>query len=264
METGNLCCGIYDYDGVLVPGEELMDEQIIANCGPHKEAIEATNIYAEKLFRRQLELIQEKQELELERDVYDHRMREIIKELKDLEEKIKRHFIIKDQVLEETEKKYENLIDYDKIYTLENVYPGVLELLWEIYEKGIYKKLFNNTHTNKLREETPKKILLRDEFPPMTFVPVRFHIMPYRDHEGINLNRKPTDKVQRMLVNNTEINPYLSSYVDNSKSVIKCAKVLGFRPYFVDKEQDPCELILRAANETIDLVHGDKIKKLSR
>ncbi len=264
MEEEKICCGIYDYDGVLVPGEDLMDEQIIANCGPHKEAIEATNVYAEKLFQRQIELIQEKQELELERDIFDYRMREIVKELKDIEEKIKRHFIIKDQVLEETEKKYENLIDYNKIYTLENVYPGVLDLLWDIYEKKIYKKLFNNTHINKLRESNPKKILLVNEFPPMEFFPVFFHIMPYRDFEGINKNRKPTDKVQRLYSNHKYIDPQTSTYVDNSRSVIKCAKALGFRSYFVDKGQDPYDVILKSANDTIDLVHGDKIKKLSR
>lgn len=258
-----ICCGIFDYDGVFVPGERLMDKHIIANCGIHKEAIEATNEYGDSLFKEQLELTQQRQELELERNVYGSDMLKIVTRLNELNEKIRKHFERKDQVLEETEKKYENLINYDEIYVLENVYPGVLDKLWEIYDKGIYIKLINNTHVNKEREIVAKKRLLEKEFPPMEFVPVYFHIFPYRDSEGINKDRKPTDKVHRMYVNNKYIDPYSSTYVDNSSGVIKCAKKLGFRTYFVDKSQDPKEVIINAANDTIDVIHDGKIKKLS-
>ena len=254
-----LCCGIYDYDGVLVPGEELMDHYIEPVCK------EATNAYGEKLFERQLDLTLEKQRLEQDRDVYGNEMDEIIEELKELERKIKRHFELKDQVLEETEKKYENIINYDEIYRLENVYPGVLEALWEISDNGIYQKLMNNTHVNKDREIAAKRRLLESEFPIMEFVPIYFHILPYRDRDGFIIkNRKPSDKVLRMYRNHAYIKPLVSTYVDNSKSVIKCANKIGFRTYFVKKEQDPREQIIQAANDTIDIVHGGKIKKLSR
>ena len=71
------CCGIYDYDGVLVPGEELMDYYIEPVCK------EATNAYGEGLFRRQLELTLEKQRLEQDRDIYGSEMLEIEDELED-------------------------------------------------------------------------------------------------------------------------------------------------------------------------------------
>ena len=254
-----LCCGVYDYDGVLVPGEQLMDYYIEPVCR------EATTAYGEKLFDRQIELISEKQRLEIDRDIYGKEMDEIVKELVELEKKIDRHFELKDQVLEETEKKYENIINYDEIYRLENVYPGVLETLWEINKRGIYQIMLNNTHVNKDREIKAKERLLKNEFPPMEFVPIYFHIFPYRDHEGyINKKRKPSDKVVRMVRTVKYINPLISSYVDNSKSVIKCANNVGFRTYFVAKNQDPSEQIIKAANDTIDIVHEGKIKKLSR
>lgn len=254
-----ICCGVYDYDGVLVPGEELMDYYIEPVCH------EATNAYGESLFERQLELITEKQRLELDRDVYGREMDEIIAELAELERKIKKHFDLKDQVLEETEKKYENIINYDEIYRLENVYPGVLETIWEISKRGIYKEMLNNTHVNTAREIKAKEKLLKSEFPPIKFVPIYFHIIPYRDREGfINKNRKPSDKVQRMVSNNRYIDPLISTYVDNSIGVIKCARKIGFRTYHVQKNQNPRDCIIEAANDTIDIIHEGKIKKLTR
>ena len=254
-----MCCGIYDYDGVLVPGEQLMDRYIEPVCK------EATNTYGEKLFERQLELIGEKQHLELDRDVYGSEMDEIILELAEIERKIKRHFELKDQVLEETEPKYQNIINYDEIYTRENVYPGVIETLWEIYKYRIYQKMINNTHVNIGREIKAKERLLKECFPPLEFVPIYFHIFPYRDHEGfVNKDRKPSDKVLRMERALNYIDPLISTYVDNSMSVIKCAKKLGLRTYYVDKSQDSREAIIEAANDTIDIVHEGKIKKLTR
>lgn len=258
MET-KMCCGVYDYDGVLVPGEELMDNYIDPVCH------EATNAYGEKLFERQLALIEEKQLLEQERDVYGNEMDEIIAELAELERKIKRHFELKDQVLEETEEKYRNIINYDEIYRIENVYPGVLEALWKIHSSGIYQKMVNNTHVNMDREIKAKTNLLKSAFPPIEFVPIYFHIIPYRDREGfINKDRKPSDKVLRMVRTNKYINPFISTYVDNSAGVIRCANKQGFRTYFVKKGLDSLDSIIEAANDTIDIVHEGKIKKLSR
>lgn len=253
------CCGIYDYDGVLLPGEELMDNYIEPVCH------EATNAYGETLFSEQIKLVEKKQSLELERDIYGCEMAEIIDELAELERKIKRHFELKDQVLEETEKEYENIINYDEIYQLKNVYPGVLETIWKIYNNRIYDKLINNTHVNNKREIKAKGELLKNHFPPIEFAPIYFHIFPYRDSEGfINKDRKPSDKVIRMFRTIPNIDPLISTYVDNSRGVIKCAQKIGFRPYFVEKKQNPREVIIEAANDTIDIVHGGKIKKLSR
>ncbi len=253
------CCGIYDYDGVLVPGEILMDEYIKDVCP------DAMNSHEEQLIQRQIELTKEELRLIQERNIHGLEMREVKKELDDIAAKLDRHFMLKDQVLEETEPKYKNIIDYDEIYRLENVYPGVLETLWQIYDRGVYHILINNTHTNVDREEKAKLRLLAKEFPPMVYVPVLFHTIPYRGPNGlINHDRDRSDKVQRMISNHRYINPLISTYVDNSPGVIKCAKKQGLRTYFVDKEQDPRDHIIEAANDTIDIVHEGKIKRLSR
>ena len=251
------CCGIYDYDGVFLPGEELMDRYIETVCR------EATNRYGEELFARQLELTKEKQRLEMERDIYSPEMKEIVRELVEIEEKIKKHFELKDLVLEESEPKYENVINYDEIYRVENVFPGVLESLWEIDDRRIYEKKINNSHTNVDREIKAKDRLLKDEFPPMIFVPIPFHVHPYRREGMILKDREATDKVFRMTRLVKDIGP-LSTYVDNSPGVIKCVNKCGFRPYLVHRGQDPRDVIIQAANDTIDIVHGGKIKKLTR
>ena len=251
------CCGIYDYDGVFLPGEELMDRYIETVCR------KATNRYGEELFSRQLELTKEKQRLVMERDLYSDEMKGILRELAEIDEKIKEHFELKDQVLEEAKPEYENVINYDEIYRVENVFPGVLESLWEIDDRRIYDEKINNSHINVGREVKAKDRLLKSEFPPMIFVPIRFHALPYRG-EGTTLkNQEATDKVFRMTRLVKDIGP-LSTYVDNSPGVIKCVNKCGFRPYLVHRGQDPRDVIIQAANDTIDIVHGGKIKKLTR
>ena len=265
----NNCCNILDFDGVLVPGEELMDNYVMGVCK------EATNAYCEELFKKQSELIETQQQLEQERNVYGSEMREVIEELEELKRKIKKHFDLKDQVLEETEEKYRNKINYKEIYQVQNVFPGVLELVWKIHESGIYVQQISNTHVNAENEIIAKRELLKNAFPPMKFVPIRYHIDPYRDQYGaLNKNRQPSDKVGRLLKTIPTIDPRVSVLVDNSKSIINRGNELGLRTYFVKKNEDafiinypclnpiPSQVILESANDTIDIVHDGKIKKL--
>ena len=264
---GRYCYNILDFDGVLVPGEELMDEYIWEICK------EATNIYCEGLFRQQTELIKYQQQLEEDRNIYGKEMQRVIHELEELKRLIQRHFELKDQVLEETEEKYRNKINYNEIYQLKNVFPGVLEAIWKIHDSGIYVQQISNTHVNAEREIIAKKILLQKEFPPMKFVPIRYHIEPYRDQYGaVNKNRQPSDKVGRLLRTIPSIDPTL---VDNSRSIINRGDELGLRTYFVEKNTNPyiiqnpvlnpipSQVIIQAANDTIDIVHEGKVKKLS-
>ena len=265
-----LCSAIFDFDGVFVPGEELMDDYIWEICK------EATNAYCDELFRRQTELIQHQQQLEIDRNVYGKEMQEIICELEDLKRLIKKHFDLKDQVLEETEEKYRNKIDYNEIYQKNNVYIGVLELLWKIYDSKIFDLHISNTHVNAEREIIAKRDLLQKVFPPMKFVPIKYHTDPYKDQYGLlNKNRKPSDKVGRLLKTIPTIDKKTTILVDNSRSIIARGDELGLRTYFVEKNNTPfiienptlnpfpSQVILRSANDTINLVHGDKIKKLS-
>ena len=72
------CCGIYDFDGVLAPGEELIDKYVWEICR------EASNAYCEELFNRQNELIRIEQRLEQERDVFGLEMIEVQRELEEI------------------------------------------------------------------------------------------------------------------------------------------------------------------------------------
>jgi len=264
------CCNILDFDGVLVPGEELMDEYIKLFC------YEATNEYCEKLFKRQSDLVLIQQQLEEDRNIYGKEMHEIINELEEIKKLLVKHFDLKDQVLEEANDKYRNKIDYKEIYQVKNVFPGVLEAVWKMHDKGIYYQQISNTHVNAEREIIAKKELLKKAFPPMKFVPVRYHIEPYRDPYGLlNKNRKPSDKVGRLIRTVPYIDVRTSTLVDNSRSIITRGNELGLRTYFVKKNTDPyvlnnpvintipAQVIMSAANDTIDIVHEGKIKKLS-
>lgn len=262
-----ICCNILDFDGVLVPGEELMDEYILEFCP------EASNKYCDDLFSQQIDLIKIKQTLEEEHDVI--RLVELKKELDEIDRKIAKHFIRKDQVLEETEPEFENKIDYKAIYQRKNIYPGVLELVWDIHNRGIYQLQISNTHVNCETEIIAKRELLEKCFPEMKFVPVKFHIIPYRTNGLVNKDREPSDKVGRLIKAIPKIYLPTSVLVDNSKSIISRGKELGLRTYYVPENNDPMiitnpvinpipsQIILQSANDTIDLVHGDKIKKLS-
>ncbi len=264
MSEVKLLSGVYDYDEVLIPGSRLIDEQILENGKGMEEVKKATNAYGDQLFEQQISLVAKKQELELERNIFSKEYFEIKEELEEIERLKIEHFRIKDQVLEETEPQYVNLVNYSQIYRREYLYPGVCEAIWEIYDRGVYAILFDNSHTNTNNEEKYKGLLLKSDFPPMIFVPVRFHILPYRDREGFIIkDRHPSDKVLQMYANNKIIDPSISTYVDNSRGVLKCAKKIGFRTYLVEKGQDPRAVIIQAANDTIDKYHDGKIKKLS-
>ena len=265
------CCGIYDCDGVIIPGEELIDRYVWKICK------EASNAYCDELFNRQNELIQNQQRLEQERDVFGPEMIEITRELEEINKKIKRHFILKDIVLEEVEEKYKNKIDYKEIYQRENIYQGVLELFWQIYDSHVYDQIIVNTHVNAESEIIWKREMFKKDFPPLKFVPVKYHLVPYKDPFGglVNKNRKPSDKIGRLINMSPYIDVDVSTFIDNTSSIIKRGKEIGLNCYYVKKNLDPyvirypilnpipAQIIMQAANDTIDKVHNGKIKKLS-
>ena len=263
-----ICYLILDFDGVLLPGEELMDNYVWEICK------EASNRYRDELFASQIELIKMSQELEEERSG-SKSLEKIKQELEQIDKKIKYHYNKKDQVLEETEPEYENRIPYNEIYIRENVFPGVLELVHKLHDMGIYTQIIVNTHVNSPREINAKKELLVKHFPKMKFIPILFHIDRYYDEYGaVVKDRQPSDKVGRLLKMCPYIIPETSTLVDNTRSIIERGKELGLICYFVKKNEDkfiienpvlnpiPCQVILDACNNTIENIHGDKTKKL--
>lgn len=264
-----VCYLVLDYDGVLVPGEEIYDVLI------HDEICEeASNIYREGLITQREKLERIKEELDDERSGAKD-IEKIKKELEEIDRKIKHHYIKKDQVLEESMPEYVNRIPYNKIYIKENVFPGLLELIHKFYDMGIYTEIIVNTHVNVDSEIKAKRILLENEFPPTKFVPVQFYL-ERRLNNGMGIKRTRSNKVERLLKTLPYMKPYVndSIFVDNTMGVIKQAEALGFKAFFVRKNEDeyiienpvlnpiPYQVILDAGNYTIVETHKDKEKRL--
>ena len=267
-----VCYLVLDFDGVILPGEELMDNYVWDICQV------ASNRHKDQLFSRQIELIKMQQQLEEERSD-DKSLEEIQSELNDIKQKISMHYVKKDEVLEETVPKYINRIPYKEIYVKENIYPGILELIHKINDMGIYVELIINTHVNSEAEIIAKRELLRKVFPPHKFIPVLFHLERYFAESGITMKRERSNKVARLIKALPYVSPLnnegvVSYFVDNTESIVKEARALGFKAYFVEKNDDkyikenpvldpiPSQVIMKTANDTIDLL-GCKVKKLS-
>ena len=262
------CYLILDFDGVLLPGEELMDEYVYEICK------EASDKYRAELFQKKIELIEIQNQLENERIDSDTSYK-IKKELDNIQAKINASYNKKDQVLEETEPEYVNRIPYHDIYIVKNFYPGIVELVHKIHEMGIYAQIIVNTHVNAEREIIAKSILLNNHFPPVKFVPRKFHVERYYDEYGdVVKGRKPSDKVGKLLEICPFIVPERSTLVDNTKWIIDRGKEFGLRCFFVEKNKDsfilanptlnpiPAQVILDAVNDTVENVHQNKVKKL--
>ena len=264
-----VCYLVLDYDGVLVPAEEIYDVLV------HDEICEeASNIYREELLTRKKELEKIQEELIDERSGAKS-LNEIKKELDDIKNKMSYHYFKKDQVLEESLPEYVNRIPYDKIYIVENIFPGVLELIHKLYDMGIYTEIIVNTHVNVDSEIKAKRILLETAFPPTKFIPVQFYL-ERRLNNGMGIKRTRSNKVARLL----KALPYIKSatsnsvFVDNTLSVLDQAEKFKFKCFFVRKNEDkivienpvinpiPYEIILEAGNYTIVEVQKQKEKKL--
>ena len=254
------CCLISDYDGVLVDSLPLIDEYV-------KEIdYKASDEYGRKLFERTDYLNKEKQRLEEERDIYGKEMQEINTELAELDRLRSKHYDHKDIILEEVNPEYRGLINYHEIYKIENAYPGVMELINKIWELNIYHQIIVNSNVNVESEIVAKKALLKEYLPMVKFVPVRFHLDPYYNPiTGLsNKNRVPSNKLAVLIKTVRNIDVINSSVVDDTKGVIEKGIALGFNCYHRRIEDDVRDVFINACNDTIDSVHEQKIKKLSR
>ena len=267
-----VCYLVLDFDGVLIPGEELMDNYIWDICK------EASNRYRESLEASERDLFLMKQRLEDERSNPKY-IERVQKELNDIRQKRLMHFRKKDQVLEETSLEFVNKIPYQEIYVRDNFFPGILELIHKINDMGIYVELIVNTHFNADLEVKTKRELLRKEFPPHKFIPVPFHLEKQYSSDVITRKRVRTNKTAKLIKALPYVNPLANEdvftyFVDNTKSILEEAEKFGLITYFVEKNDDkyiidnptlnpiPFQVILQAANDTLEKQNGDKVKKL--
>ncbi len=254
------CCLVSDYDGVLVNSLPLIDEYV------KSIDYEASDEYGRLLFEQTDILNKEKQRLEEERNIYGNEMDEINRKLLDLSKLRTRHFEHKDIVLEEVYEHLRGLIDYKTIYQIENAYDGVIDLINEIWQLGVYHRIIVNSNVNVESEIRFKLEFLKKYLPMVKFVPVKFHLDPYYNPlTGLkNLNRLPSNKLAVLTRIMPSIDVSNSSVVDDTKGVIEKGKQLGFNCYHRRIEDNVCDIFINACNDTIDSVHDGKIKKLSR
>ena len=239
-------CFATDIDETLIPGEQLMDEQIrerIDNSLNMSERVKtickhSTAEYLEELKKKRKSLNAYKDVLQNNGEIYTAEFREVKKEIAYLDNYLfPEHYKSKDIVREELEPEFEGLITYSTIYVPENMYPGVIEALWAIYNSGVYDFLAGNSQTNNLNEEVAKDFL-KGVLPPIETHYVRFHKLPGRNEDGtINVKREPSDKWQTFIETHPNINVSRSSSVENSPTAHESARRLGFNATLIEEER---------------------------
>ena len=261
-----VCYLVLDFDGVLVPAEELYNKILYNDI-----CKEASSIYLDEQVAYRTEL--EKMQLELERERSgSKRIEEIKKELENVNRRINYHYRVKDHVLEETLPQYENKIPYHELYVLKNIFPGVLDLIHKLYDMGIYVEIIVCSHVNVESEIKAKRALLEKEFPPVKFVPVQFYLE--RCLDGNIIERVRSNKPLRLLETLPYIKPFIKNtiLVDNSSSICSEGDELGYKCFFVrasDIDLDdpvlnpiPAQVILEAARYTTEDIYKQKVNKL--
>ena len=259
--TPTMICFNTDVDGVIIPGQELMDEYVYNDIDKI-----ASDRYRYELLAHLAELNNRKNELEAEQRFTCPEMQEIKDEIEEYEKRKQIHFDHKNMVLEEATPELVGRIPYDKIYKLENMYPGIPEILYKIYELGIFDEYNAPTLVNPASEIQAKNILFRENFPWFKLVPLKFFVEPFfvPGSKLKTLNREPCDKANKFASIKPHMIIHKSPYIEDTLSIVKIAQSLGFPAYFRSREDDPVDVYIRAVNETIDRDFKDKVKKLSR
>ena len=257
MEKLDVCL-VSDFDGVLVNSLPLIDEYV------KRIDYKASDEYRKILVDRSNQLHILKQQLEEEQKFNSNEYRAVIEEIEELRRKRYEHYDRKNVVLEEVYPEYRNRIDYNAIYQLENAYDGVIETLIRIKNEKIYDKIIVCSSVNTSVEILYKRKFINKYLENAYFLPVHFFSLPYEDPETNmkNVGRIPADKLVA-LTEHYFIDIPKSVVVDDTKGVIDSGLKLGFNCFHRKVEDDINEIFINAANDTIDNVHGGKIKKLS-
>lgn len=89
------------------------------------------------------------------------------------------HYDLKDQILEETNPVFKDLIPYEEIITVDNLFPNTLNYLSYYLEKYPNCRFAICSHYNVEREKIVKGKLIKECLPNFKFIPVQFYEEEY-------------------------------------------------------------------------------------
>ena len=202
----------------------LIDEQVKHIEYTASDEYRLNQLKLRKLFKDEYD------KLEFERVNFQSKKAEYCRlAIESIEKTIIKHFELKDRILEEVDEEYKNRIDYDKIYTIENVYPGVINKIYYMYNLGFFKKIYVLSHVNCEREINAKRKFLNKYLPMVEFVPVYFHMVPFyvpgtkiRNEKRFRTNKIEYFKKEKNIEN---LDNYF--FVDDNETIIEEAKEAG-------------------------------------
>ena len=241
---------ILDCDGVIFDSLPLIDECV------QKINYKASDAYKKELDTEEIKAIFMKNKWEEERSNNPSELGIIKKRMSDVKRKKKEHYEYKDMVLEEVNYEYENRIDYYKIYQLQNTFDGVINMIYTIYGKGLFKEIYVLSHVNSEREIDAKKQFFKKYLPMVRFIPVYFHLDNFYNVDGTrNLKRLRTNKIE-YFKNYTGIEDMSTAYfIDDSISIIDEAKELGLsNAYYKNDSSSTNDLLTKIAFDAIGIV----------
>ena len=168
--------------------------------------------------------------------------------IEDVKRLRREHFLLKDMVLEEVLPKYRGIINYDKIFQLYHTFPGVIEKIKEIAETGAFDGVFIVSHYNSAREAEAKLRFFKKYLPMVRVILVKFHQDEFvLGNDQFNQARQRTNKVNDFRIQ-TGIDDYsLTSFIDDSISIIDEAIELGVRHCLHKKKKDKTLALLDIA-----------------
>ncbi len=241
---------ILDCDGVIFDSLPLIDEYV------QKIKYEASDAYSDELDFEELKIRAMLHRYEKERSNNPEEYGLIQKRIKNIEKRRIEHYDYKDLVLEEVISEYQNRINYDEIYQLENTFDGVINMIYTIYGKGLFNEIYVLSHVNCEREIIAKKKFFKKYLPMIKFVPVKFHLDSFYNEDGEkNIKRLRTNKIEYFR-NYTGIRDLSSSYfIDDTESIINEARKIGVAgAYYKNGSSKTVDLLTKVSFEAIGVV----------
>lgn len=241
---------ILDCDGVIFDSLPLIDEYV------QKINYKASDAYKNELDTEEIKAIFMKNKWEEERSNNPQELGAIKKRIISVQKKKQEHYEYKDMVLEEVRHEYENKIDYYNIYQLNNTFDGVINMIYTIYGKGLFKEIYVLSHVNCENEIKAKKNFFKKYLPMIKFIPVYFHLDNFYNNDGsINHDRLRTNKIE-YFQKYTGINDLSRTYfIDDSISIIDEAKAIGLsNAYYKNKSISINDLLTKISFDAIGIV----------
>ena len=242
---------IVDCDGVFYDTLPVIDEQV------KKVNYYASDEYGNKLKMDSLNLHNRKYKLEEERSNNCRELLLLEKQIENSTQMRKMHFDLKDLVLEEVLREYKNRINY-AIYTRENAFPGAIDQLNEIADRGVYDQIFMCSHVNTDCEVEEKYKAVKKEFQGrVILIPVKFHSVPYFDPitGEKNVNRLRANKIELFKIITGIKDLSKSSFIDDKSDIVDEARDAGVGFCYHKTPEDNTRDLLRRAY--IDTLYGE-------